>query len=126
MQLELDDQAADSLFTYFVELKKWSKKVNLIAKDTKDDQSLENHFLDSLALLPFLPAGCGLVDIGTGAGFPGLVWLYIVIFGKYFKIGAEHRFQLFLLPDIEFALLPFTICIQSCVETACGMLHFPD
>ena len=47
--------------------------MNLIAKNTPDDQILENHFLDSLTLLPLLPKGAHLLDIGTGAGFPGLV-----------------------------------------------------
>ena len=73
MDIELTANGADQLFAYFNELKKWSRKVNLIARDTADDQIVENHFLDSLALLAFLPKGAGLVDVGTGAGFPGLV-----------------------------------------------------
>lgn len=73
MGIELDQDATQLLFVYFNELKKWSKKVNLIAKGTEDLQILENHFLDSLALLSFLPDGAGLLDVGTGAGFPGLV-----------------------------------------------------
>jgi len=70
---ELDAQVVEQLHLYFNELKKWSKKVNLIAKGTGDFQILENHFVDSLALLKQLDEGAALVDIGTGAGFPGLV-----------------------------------------------------
>lgn len=73
MDIELDQEARQLLFVYFTELKKWSKKVNLIAKGTEDLQIVENHFLDSLALLSFLPKEAGLLDVGTGAGFPGLV-----------------------------------------------------
>lgn len=59
---------------YFLELKKWNRRINLVAAGP-DEQLLENHFLDSLTLLPLLDP-CplpGLVDVGSGAGFPGLV-----------------------------------------------------
>jgi 16S rRNA (guanine527-N7)-methyltransferase len=48
--------------------------MNLIAKASVND-IIENHFLDSLALLPLLSqAGVqNLLDVGSGAGFPGLV-----------------------------------------------------
>jgi len=72
--LEIGDDACDRLFIYFTELKKWNKKVNLVARRTSDDDLVENHFLDSLALVPALAKnGTHLLDIGSGAGFPGLV-----------------------------------------------------
>lgn len=70
----IPQQAYDPLIIYFNELKKWSGKVNLIAKSTSDQQIIENHFLDSLTILPLLTGtGTHLLDIGSGAGFPGLV-----------------------------------------------------
>ena len=73
--VELDQQQVDALLMYFGELKKWNRRMNLIARDTKDGQILENHFLDSLTLYPLLSQqhGARLLDVGTGAGFPGLV-----------------------------------------------------
>jgi 16S rRNA (guanine527-N7)-methyltransferase len=74
LEIDLDADAVDRLYLYFVELKKWSRKVNLIAKSTADEQIIENHFLDSLTLLPVLEGNhIHLLDVGTGAGFPGLV-----------------------------------------------------
>ncbi len=71
---EPDAEAAEKLFVYFTELKHWSRRVNLIAKGATDEDILEKHFLDSLTLLPFLSGeNPHLLDIGTGAGFPGLV-----------------------------------------------------
>lgn len=65
------------LAVYFQELKKWNRKINLVARSMSDRQILENHFLDSLTLLALLPAENRsretILDIGTGAGFPGLV-----------------------------------------------------
>lgn len=74
LEIEISPEASDRLALYFNELKKWSGKVNLIAKSTGDDQIVENHFLDSLTILPLLDgAGTHLLDIGTGAGFPALI-----------------------------------------------------
>ncbi len=72
--LALPPESVERLAFYFSELLKWSKKVNLIAKGTEPGQILENHFIDSLTILPLLNgAGSNLLDIGSGAGFPGLV-----------------------------------------------------
>ena len=65
---------ARRLYDYFIELKRWAAKVNLISRNASDEEIVEIHFLDSLALLGLLgepPAG--LLDVGSGAGFPGLV-----------------------------------------------------
>lgn len=71
--LTLPPEAVERLALYFRELVKWSKKVNLIAKGTDGGQIIENHFVDSLTLLPLLEGvGVHLLDIGSGAGFPGL------------------------------------------------------
>jgi 16S rRNA (guanine527-N7)-methyltransferase len=71
---ELDNETFDRLYIYFKELKRWSKKINLIARKATDNDILEKHFLDSLTLLPLLTGDqAHLLDIGTGAGFPGLV-----------------------------------------------------
>ncbi|SHO48782.1 16S rRNA (guanine(527)-N(7))-methyltransferase RsmG [Desulfopila aestuarii] len=74
LAIDVNDTGIDRLYRYFLELKKWSTRVNLIAKGSTDDQIIENHFLDSLTLLPLLlEKNVHLLDIGTGAGFPGLV-----------------------------------------------------
>lgn len=74
LEIALEDDSFDRLEKYFYELKKWSRKVNLIAKSSSDEHILENHFIDSLSILPLLEKpGTHLLDVGTGAGFPGLV-----------------------------------------------------
>jgi len=66
--------AIDRLSVYFAELKKWNRAINLVAK-ASDQHILETHFLDSLTLLPLLKEWNlpgPILDIGSGAGFPGL------------------------------------------------------
>jgi 16S rRNA (guanine527-N7)-methyltransferase len=54
-------------------LRKWQKSINLVAADSLDDL-WRRHMLDSAQLYRLLPtADCRLVDMGSGAGFPGLV-----------------------------------------------------
>ncbi len=56
---------------YLEELKEWNKRINLNA-NKEDKDIIIRHFLDSLILVPFLRACKTLLDIGSGAGFPGI------------------------------------------------------
>jgi 16S rRNA (guanine527-N7)-methyltransferase len=74
----VDAEARVRLLLYFHELKKWNRTFNLIGRKADDLQIIENHFLDSLTLLPLAVkqaegAAVTLLDIVTGGGFPGLV-----------------------------------------------------
>lgn len=74
MEIELSEVAIEGLLIYFAELKRWNKKINLIGPGS-DKDIIESHFLDCLALINILPEGrtTTLLDVGSGAGFPGLV-----------------------------------------------------
>ena len=61
------------LETYAALLEKWQKKINLVGPKTIPDL-WERHLLDSAQMFEHIPEGVErLVDIGSGAGFPGLV-----------------------------------------------------
>lgn len=53
-------------------LTKWSASLNLVSKNTLANIR-ERHFADSLQLTPFLNSADKIIDIGAGAGFPGMV-----------------------------------------------------
>jgi len=54
-------------------LHKWQKRINLVSNNTLSD-SWERHFEDSLQVIEYIPENTqNLIDIGSGAGFPGLV-----------------------------------------------------
>ncbi len=75
--IKLERDRADNILLYCRELQKWNKRINLIARNTPAAEILEKHFLDSLTLLPMIQQyesqQASLLDVGTGAGFPGLV-----------------------------------------------------
>jgi 16S rRNA (guanine527-N7)-methyltransferase len=77
------------LTTYNDLLAKWQARINLVGPATIPD-SWERHFLDSAQLYPLLPGSAHLVlyDLGTGAGFPGLV-LAIMAAGAGRKIETH-------------------------------------
>jgi 16S rRNA (guanine(527)-N(7))-methyltransferase RsmG len=65
----------EPLRTYSALIKKWTDKINLIArKDATDEAVWERHILDSRQILPLIPAGVThAIDLGSGAGLPGMV-----------------------------------------------------
>jgi len=67
----LPDGAAARFDGYHALLCEWNRVVDLTAV-TDAEEALHRHYLDSLTALPFLPEGGRVVDVGTGAGFPGV------------------------------------------------------
>jgi 16S rRNA (guanine527-N7)-methyltransferase len=67
----LDEKAIKAFDIYLKELLKWNQKINLTAIRSEKGIVLK-HFLDSLSVKPYLPEDSSVLDIGSGAGFPGI------------------------------------------------------
>jgi 16S rRNA (guanine527-N7)-methyltransferase len=67
----LDGKAIEAFDLYLKELFKWNQKINLTAIRSEKGIVLK-HFLDSLSVNPYLPKHSSILDIGSGAGFPGI------------------------------------------------------
>lgn len=66
-------ETLEKLETYEALLRKWQRVINLVGPNTLDDIP-ERHFFDSAQLFRYMPiVNVRLVDLGSGAGFPGLV-----------------------------------------------------
>lgn len=76
LRLAISAEQVARLASFCVELEKWNRKVNLLAKDTPLADIIDKHILDSLTLVPLLdrllPEGGAILDVGSGAGFPGM------------------------------------------------------
>jgi len=72
MGVQLDERAMYQMFIYYTELERWNRKINLVSRQRHD--WIRIHFLDSLAPLGLglLEGGERVVDLGAGAGFPGV------------------------------------------------------
>lgn len=71
--IELDDTALDRFFTYYNMLIDYNTRMNLTAI-TEENEVIVKHFCDSLSLLAKynVKENAKVIDVGTGAGFPGI------------------------------------------------------
>jgi 16S rRNA (guanine527-N7)-methyltransferase len=82
------------LETYLALLTRWQKSVNLVGRSTLADP-WRRHIWDSAQLHPLIPTGATVVDLGSGAGFPGLV-LAILGGPRVRLVEADQRKAAFL------------------------------
>ena len=70
--IRISDKQMDLFERYYKLLVSWNEKINLTAVTEKDDVFIK-HFADSIALIRYADlSGKRILDIGTGAGFPGV------------------------------------------------------
>ena len=71
--IELSDFQAEQFEAYYRLLTEWNEKINL-TRITEPDEVAVKHFADSLTLLKYceIKDGASVIDVGTGAGFPGI------------------------------------------------------
>ncbi|MFN7942311.1 MAG: RsmG family class I SAM-dependent methyltransferase [Thermoanaerobaculia bacterium] len=63
----------DALWAHYQELVRWAERIDLVGPSAAID-GIERHYAEALLALDWLPdAGSSLVDVGSGAGFPGFV-----------------------------------------------------
>ncbi len=70
-QIGIKNIRADVFLCYVDLLRKWGKRINLSSVLT-DREIIIKHMIDSLTVAEFMPPGSRVIDIGTGAGFPGI------------------------------------------------------
>lgn len=56
---------------YMELLIEWNEKMNLTAI-TEPNEVIEKHFIDCLTIMPYIKENSRIIDVGTGAGFPGI------------------------------------------------------
>jgi 16S rRNA (guanine527-N7)-methyltransferase len=71
LRIGVDLQQIDQFARYADELIKWNRKINLTTITDPEALAIK-HFLDSIAPVALIPPCASLLDIGSGAGFPGI------------------------------------------------------
>jgi 16S rRNA (guanine527-N7)-methyltransferase len=96
------------LEAYAALLVQWNPRINLVSRDSLRDP-WRRHFLDSAQLLPYVPASArSLVDLGSGAGFPGLVLAILGVAGVEL-VESDARKCAFLREAARIADAPVTV-----------------
>ena len=104
---QADSSVSKRLSLLIEELEKWNKKYNLTAIRAPNEM-VHGHIMDSLSALKFIK-GKDIIDIGTGAGFPGLPLAimrpknhFLLVDGNGKKIGfIQHIISLFELKNVQ-------------------------
>ncbi len=86
----------------------WNKKINLVGRST-EGEVWQRHMLDSAQLFPLIPSNAKvLIDLGSGAGFPGLV-LAIMGIPEVHLVESDQRKCAFLREAARITQAPATI-----------------
>lgn len=67
----LEEKQINQFYTYMELLLEWNEKINLTAI-TKPEEIILKHFIDSMTIAKYIDKNVTLIDVGTGAGFPGI------------------------------------------------------
>ncbi len=67
----LGDELSSGLAVFLALLGRCGRATNLVG-EVDEESLLRHHLLESLAAVPFLPGAGGLLDVGSGGGFPGI------------------------------------------------------
>ena len=69
--IELKEEQLEKFYLYMNILLEWNEKINLTAI-TNEEEIILKHFVDSLTINKYIEDSKSLIDVGTGAGFPGI------------------------------------------------------
>jgi 16S rRNA (guanine527-N7)-methyltransferase len=112
----LDEGALGRLRAHYEELRLWNRRLSLVGPCT-EDELLGRHYAESLAALPLLPTGpATLLDVGSGAGFPGMVLAAVRTDISVTLVEPRVRKWAFLLAAARRAALPCR-CLNARVGT---------
>ena len=111
--LHLEPSTLQQFLYYAEELLKWNTRINLTGLKTAQEVVVK-HFLDSLAVWPWVKDLDSLADIGTGAGFPGLP----------LKLVLPHLYLTLIEPTAKkTAFLHFVIAHLGLTEVEVRQVH---
>ena len=94
LDFDVSAEGVAKLATLLSELQRWNKKVNLTAIRDPDEM-ITGHLLDSLVVLPLLH-GKRVLDVGTGAGFPGLPLAVVAPDRKFDLVDSNNKKIMFV------------------------------
>lgn len=115
IKIEITEEQAKKFYEYMNLLLEWNEKMNLTAiKETND--IILKHFVDSITISKYIKDKESLIDVGTGAGFPGIPLNIINDKLNYTLIDSLNKRILFLEEVIQKEKLKNIVAIHTRVE----------
>jgi 16S rRNA (guanine527-N7)-methyltransferase len=122
-KLNVSRETLEKLLSYTSMLLKWNKAINLIAKgeESNIERLLLRHILDSLQLSLYIEKSENIIDLGTGAGLPGMV-LAIAGYEKVSLVDKNSK-KIAFLNEVK-AALKLNACVSR--EDFASLSTSPD
>lgn len=112
--LYIDEATQSKLLDYVALLHKWNRAYNLTAV-RKPELMVSRHLLDSLVVQPYLQPG-RILDVGTGAGLPGIPLALIRPDDAFFLLDSNSKKTRFITQAVAELGLQNVTVVQSRVE----------
>ena len=112
---------------YLALLKEWNSRMDLTAS-LEDGEIIDRHFVDSLTVLKtaLIPEHASLIDVGTGAGFPGLVLAMARPDLEVTLLDAQQKRLNFLQAVISAAEVPNAVTVHARAEEGARKKEFRE
>lgn len=107
--MQLDDAALDRFGSYLRLLARWNERINL-TRIVDEQDVIDKHCLDSLVVVPHLGSAQTLVDVGAGAGFPGVPCAIALPSLRVTLVESIQKKCAFLEAVKRELRLPLTVC----------------
>ncbi len=115
IDLSLDDTQIGRLLDYLALLGKWNKSYNLTAI-TDPQKMLYYHLLDSLAIHDRVSPGQSALDVGSGAGLPGVPLAIALPASKWTLLDSNGKKTRFLQQALAVCAIDNAVVVKSRVE----------
>lgn len=90
IDVKIKDKEVEQFYEYMNSLLEWNEKINLTAI-TEPKEVILKHFIDSITIQKYIQKENSVVDVGTGAGFPGIPLNIVNNEAKYTLVDSLNK-----------------------------------
>ena len=90
INVKIKDKEVEQFYEYMNSLLEWNEKINLTAI-TEPKEVILKHFIDSITIQKYIQKENSVVDVGTGAGFPGIPLNIVNNEAKYTLVDSLNK-----------------------------------
>ena len=119
---EVSEKMIDDLLKFSALLLEKNKVMNLTAV-TEPTEVVTRHFLDCAALTPHMPQGGRVLDVGTGAGFPGVPLAILCPETEFVLLDALRKRIELAVPMVKVGGCFLAMKAADCAEEVQGAAH---